>query len=153
MLQSHRNKPVRMLAEIVLLVLILWPAPIPVGHQHSDLSLRVSDQQMAWHLKCHHGGCENSGHWPTDWHLHWVFPMDGHQGLGGSEWVVQSDQMASAQQMDLPGPACISRLECVSSKQYFAKPSLPANCQHSFQNVAILHSRQSLPELLGVVRC
>ena len=153
MLQTYSRKPVRMLTEIMLLVLMCWAVPIPVGHNHSDLSLRVSEQQMACHLKCHHGGFENSDRWPTDFHWHWVFPMDGHEGLGGAELAVQADQIAPGQRLELPGPACILRLECVSLKQFFARPSLPASRQHSFQNVALLHSRQSLPELLGVVRC
>lgn len=153
MLQTFCRKPVRMLTEIMLLVLMLWPAPIPVGHNHNELSLRVSDQQMDCHLKCHHGGFENSDRWPADWHWHWVFPMDGHEDLGGVELMVQTEQFSPGQRVDFPVSACVLRLESVSLKQFFARPCLPANRQHSFQNVALLHSRQSLPEFLGVVRC
>lgn len=145
--------PIRTLIEIPLLVLLLWPAPIPVGHDHGELTSRVSDQQLTWHLQCHHGGFANSDNWPTDWHWHWVFPSHGDVAVGGEVLVVQADQMVSGQRIDWLEPACVLRLECMSQQHLTVRLSIPANRQHSFQHVALLHSRQSLPELLGVIRC
>ena len=153
MLPKFWPKPVRTLIETTLLVLMFWPAPIPVGHDHGDLTSQVSDQQLTWHLQCHHGGFANSDSWPTDWHWHWVFPADGCIGLGGEILAVQADQIMPRQRIAWLEATCVLPLEYVSQQQLVVRPSLTANCQHSFQHVALLHSRQSLPELLGVIRC
>lgn len=153
MFPKFRQKPVQTLTEIMLLVLMLWPAPILVGHDHGDLTSQISDQQLARHLQSHHGGLATSDLLPTQWHWHWVFPGDGYDGLGDEEIVAQADQMVRGQPMDSLEPAHLVRLQYVSPKESSVRPSVRIKRQPSFQHVALLHSRQSLPEYLGIIRC
>lgn len=134
-------------------MLIAWPAPIPVGHDHGDLASRVSGQRMCSHLRCHHGGLANSDDWPIGWHWHWVFPSDGNVELGGEELLVHANQMVPEPRVVWLEPASVSRFECESMKHLFARPVVSSDAQRSVQHVAFLHSRQSLPALQGVVRC
>ncbi len=147
------RSPVPMLTEIILLALMMWPAPIPLGHRHCDYSSRVSGQQMARHLVCYHGGFSNSENWPNDWHWHWVYPTDHCGQLDGDDAQLRTDQIVMGRPLDTFVLPRISPLDCIASKVRLARPSIPLHRQHSFQCVALLHSRQSLPELLGVTRC
>lgn len=148
----HR-KTKRRLTQFALLVLMLWPGPVPVGHSHDDYASRVSGQQMAVHLQYCHGGVADSECWPTDWHLHWIYPADGYIGLGSEHVLVQADAMNVARGQGEIAPMYLSYLATRTLKQSLLPPMPRMNRARSFQNVALLNSRQSLPELLGIIRC
>ncbi|TWT75074.1 hypothetical protein CA85_03620 [Allorhodopirellula solitaria] len=155
MLPKFVRSSAPLLTEIVLLVLMAWPAPIPVGHRHSDYSSRVSDTQLAWHLHCYHGGCAEAGDRSSDWHWHWVYPADHYANLEVGD-VPQCVAPVVTGRLDAPlASPGISSLDCLTSKDWrtLDRPSLPPQRQLSFQSAAVLHCRQSLPELLGVIRC
>ncbi len=153
MLPKSRPQPTRMLTEIFLLVLMMWPAPIPVGHRHCDYSSRVSGMQMARHLQCCHGGFSNSGNWPNDWHWHWVYPTNPCGQLDFDEAQGRADQMVTGRPVDTFVSPRICLLDGLASSVRPVRPLIPLPRRYAFQTVALLHSRQSLPELLGVVRC
>lgn len=148
----HR-KTKRRLTQFALLVLVLWSGPVPVGHSHADYASRVSGNQMTAHLQHCHGGFACSESWPTDWHWHWVSLADGYVGLGSEDVLVQAESMVAGQCQRVNQPMWLCYLETRTLKQTFLLPSPCTNWAHSFQNVALLNSRQSLPELLGIIRC
>ena len=153
MLPFIHHGTMRKLTQITLLVLMLWPAPVPVGHSHAGYAAQVSSQQMALHLQSCHGGFECSDSCPTDWHWHWMFPVHGYIDLGSEGVLAQSESMIAGEHAAVIEPMCLSYLATRTLKQSFLLPSPRTNCAHSFQNVGLLNSRQSLPELLGVIRC
>lgn len=148
----HR-KTKRRLTQFALLVLMLWSGPVPVGHSHADYASRVSGNQMAAHLQHCHGGFACSESWPTDWHWHWVSPADCYGTLGSEDVLVQAESMMAGQCQRGIEPMCLCCLETRTLKLSLLLPAPCTNRAHSFQNVALLNSRQSLPELLGIIRC
>tara|TARA_A100001391_G_scaffold200756_2_gene186010 strand:- start:722 stop:1183 length:462 start_codon:yes stop_codon:yes gene_type:complete len=153
MFPKFARSPVPLLTEIILLALMMWPAPIPVGHRHSEYSSRVSDHQMACHLAFYHGGFSNSENWPNDWHWHWVYPAEHGGQTDVDNLRLSTGPMVVGRPLVPLAPPQISMLDCVQSTACFVRPSIPCQRQHSFQGAALLRSRQSLPELLGVIRC
>ncbi len=153
MLPFMHRKTMRKLTQFALFVLMLWPAPVPVGHSHAGYASQVSSQQMALHLQCCHGGVACSDSWPTDWHWHWVFPANGYIDLESEGTLAHANSMVAGQCVGLIEPMCLSYLATRTLKQSSSPPWAYTNRAHSFQNVALLNSRQSLPELLGIIRC
>lgn len=159
MLSLSRHTTVRMLTEITLLVLMLWPAPIPVGHSHDGFVSPTSDQQLVRHLLSHHGGWSNTSNWSTGWHWHWVLPEQGYVGLAGEVVVAHVGQANQASTPDRLTPPQCSQLETFGVKrllargQATARQRLSAVRQQGFHNVALLHNGQSLPELFGIILC
>lgn len=137
----------------MLLGLLLWPAPIPVGHVHGDQVARLGDQQLLRHLCLHHGGLANAAQWPDDWHWHWVYPGDAYVGLGGEQATTDADWYSVAPSVEMPTLGGESLGQPASSARIDSRPRLPRHLRYSFLSVAVLHSRQSLPEFLGVIRC
>lgn len=138
--------------EIILLVLMLWPAPIPSVHYHSGPENGRADRYLVQHLELHHGGLENARHWPEDWHWHWSLSGDGYVGLIGEQVVAESEGLLDRRSWDLPLSVCsflVSRIDLGLEPRL---ATISPCRQYSFQSVALLHSRQSLPELLGVMR-
>lgn len=144
---------VRRLTEIFLLVSMMWPAPMPVGHRHSEYSPVASLQHLDQHLRCFHGGFSNSENWPDDWHWHWVYPADNCANLDVDDVHSRAERQILGRDIDLPTMPSVSRLERLALKQILARPPIPFDRQHSFQSAVLLRSGLSLPELLGVVRC
>jgi len=146
-----KSQYVRQITEILILVLLL--APIPVGHCHSLCDSDAKCQQMTSHLQIYHGGVENAKNWPEDWHVHWVFPSNGEIVAGCSISTVGSHRMVSSCCDDLFNGVFVSEPISWTLCELIYHQSLPEELQHSFLTVALLHSRQSLPELLGIMRC
>lgn len=144
---------VRKLTEIVLLVLMMWPAPMPVGHRHSDCSSSVTVDVLAQHLNCFHGGIGNSKNWPDDWHWHWVYPADKCGNLGSDDVHSHHEQMAPGRNKALLALPSISCWDGVVLTRSVVRSRIPFERQHSFHSMTVLRSGLSLPELLGVVRC
>jgi hypothetical protein len=140
------------LTEMLLLVLMLWPAPLPSGHCHSDPKVERTGHKLAEHLQRHHGGWENAANWPQDWHWHWTFSADRSIGLG----VDQTDRLANCNLADRHCQAtdlvCLYRFGGLNLQCEHRLTKVPSDRQYSFQAVALLASRQSLPELLGIMR-
>lgn len=143
----------RKLTEIFLLVLMMWPAPMPVGHRHSDCSSRVSADILAQHLQRFHGGIANSENWPDEWHWHWVFPTDICGNLDGDAAHSHHAQMAPVRNADLPALLLTSCRDVGAHPRSVGRSCIPRERQHSFHSLTVLRSGLSLPELLGVVRC
>ncbi len=139
--------------ELTLLVVLLWPAPVPVGHCHSDEGLGWSEQQLAVHLQTFHGGFTNADNWPSDWHWHWVYQVDTITGANDSSSRTQCDRLVDITNRDACVHPCGSRLDAWVWKNTIISPSVPMNRRHSFMTIGLLASRHSLPELLGVIRC
>lgn len=152
MLRNIFTPPLRLLTETMLLVLMLWPAPVPIGHRHGDNELRAADQQMVQHLQSHHGGVANARNWPEDWHWHWVYPADGYIGLGGEEIVATTEPMLPSQPFNLPEMPRGCWIDSLTPDRASSFARIPEHRRYSFQSVALLHSRQSLPELLGIMQ-
>ncbi len=81
-----------------LLLIALWPGPVPVGHSHHDVpnsSLRVAELNR--HLSRHHTTVTRqeavADHEAdtADWHIHWVVPGLGFAGCNGQQQVVSRD--------------------------------------------------------------
>lgn len=138
--------------EMLLLVLMLWPAPAPNGHFHGNHNDHCADQHLVEHLKFHHGGLENAANWPEDWHWHWSFSRDGYVGLSGEQIVSQSERMPFVQRCELPEAVYVYWVGISESPKASQLATIPENRRYSFQSVALFDSRQSLPELLGVMR-
>ncbi len=153
MLRDLFAPPLQMLTEITLLVLLLGPAPLPIGHCHGDAAVPASDQHLVQHLQLHHGGFANAQNWPDDWHWHWVCPGNGYVGVDGEEVVANTVPILSDPQIPLPEAAYWCRIDTGVLNRASLRPSIPEHRRHSFQFVALMHSRQSLPELLGIIRC
>lgn len=140
------------LAEISLLVLLLWPAPVPIRHSHNEGASRSSGHQLLQHLQAHHGGLAKCQHQPDDWHWHWVFPGDDYLGLGSEPIAAADDTMLPMSCVDLFEPVHACFVEWLTIDPAISLAKVPGDRQYSFQSVALMHSRQSLPELLGVMR-
>ncbi len=153
MAQILKSKHVRQITEIVVLVLMLWSAPVPVGHCHGDCGPRVSNEQMSLHLQFYHGGIDNAKNWPNGWHLHWVFPSNGQIEADCEMTNGHDDQMLADLPGDLFNTDVVSVLESWQIWRLCLRQSIPNDPHYSFQTVALLHCGQSLPELLGVMRC
>ncbi len=148
-----KPKRVRQITENIVLMLMLWAAPVPVGHCHSDCGSRVSSQQMTMHLQLYHGGAENANNWPSRWHLHWVFQPSGQLAIGDDLAIAHDAPMVSSRVDDLFDTVGLSQLDSRLHQQLYVQLVIPDECQNSFQTVALLLSRRSLPELLGIMRC
>lgn len=146
------SSPIYKLTEILLLVLMMWPAPIPVGHRHSDYASPVTAEHLDEHLRCFHGGFSNSANWPDDWHWHWVYPVDRCANLDADDVHSRPQPWVSGRALEAP-LLCVSQLDRVALTQIIARPTIPFERQQSFLSVMLLRSGLSLPELLGVVRC
>ena len=146
-----KSKCVRQIIEMFILVLLL--APTPVGHCHSDCVSDVSCQQMTSHLQIYHGGVDNAKNWPEGWHLHWVFSANGEIVAGCNLTTAGNHRMASSCSDELLDGVPVSLPISWTLGQLFYHQLLPDEHQHSFLTVALLHSRLSLPELLGIMRC
>ncbi len=153
MLPFIRRTTMRKLTQFALLVLMLWHAPVPVGHSHAGYASQVTGQQMERHLQCFHGGVACTECWSTDWHWHWVFPASGFIDVGSEGILAHSRSMIAGQWVGLIHPMCLSYLATRTWKPSTSPLWTYTNRAHSFQNVALLNSRQSLPELLGIIRC
>jgi len=132
-------------------VLMLWPAPVPVRHRHGDTSSPSSSAQIVRHLDHHHGGLTNAWDWPDDWHWHWVFPGNDYVGLGFEQAIDINEQMLPDQSAELPELVCSSLIQWLADSTR-SMVKIPKCRQYAFQSVAQMHSRQSLPELLGIMR-
>lgn len=140
----------RQITEMIILVLML--APVPAGHCHSDCGSGISIQQMTLHLQIYHGGLDNEKNWPKGWHLHWGFPQHG-ENVTVCDVTTTGDRMLSSCAKDLFEGIDLSQLNsCKLWPLVYHQPLSKAR-QHSFLTVAFLHSEQSLPELLGIMRC
>jgi hypothetical protein len=104
------------------------------------------------HLQAHHGGLENCPTQPDDWHWHWVFPGDDYVGLGGEPVAAVDDVMLLMSCVDLFEPVHACFVEWLAIDPAISLAKAPRDRQYSFQSVALMHSRQSLPELLGIMR-
>ncbi|MEO8268905.1 MAG: hypothetical protein ABI557_04235 [Aureliella sp.] len=134
-------------------MLMLWAAPVPVGHCHSDFDSRVSAHQMVLHLQLYHGGIDNANNLPSGWHWHWVLPPNGQLRTGCDLTSARRDRMLSSRADDLFGGIVVPHLDFWQHRLSYCKLVILDKHQHSFQTVALLHSGQSLPELLGIMRC
>ena len=152
MLRHRVTSPRQSFTAMTLLLLMLWPAPIPIVHCHGDDALRVSDQQLVQHLVNHHGGFANAGEWPTQWHWHWVYTGDGYIGLTGEEVVSTGEQSISRPSFVLPELDGVNPIESLPLHRVGSLAQVIAHRGYTFQSVALMHSRQSLPELLGIMR-
>ncbi|MGV3485473.1 MAG: hypothetical protein ACO1RT_13740 [Planctomycetaceae bacterium] len=152
MLRDAFTPPLTLLTEITLLVLMLWPAPVPVVHRHSDSGSRGADRQMVQHLQSHHGGASNAENWPDDWHWHWVCRGNAYVGLASDNAAATAAQMLPREPVDLAEVPCVDFIECLTWDQASSPPKLPEHRRYSFHSVALLSSGLSLPELLGVMR-
>jgi hypothetical protein len=142
------------LTEIMLLVLVVWPAPIPRGHSHGDQDLLRTDRQLVEHLEFEHGGLDNACNWPDGWHWHWSYSRLSFVGLDGEHGVADPDGVLSERPDELEPRdlACAYRTGGLDVAREAQLGKIPPHRQYSFQSVALLSSRQSLPELLGIMR-
>lgn len=149
-LQKHISTP---LTVLLLLTALTWPAPLPVGHCHSDGGLDWSEQQMMLHLQTCHGGFGNVCNWPTGWHWHWVMQLES--GLGGNDAVsrIQCEPLVERTNRDVCCHPLKEPLDTWLGEDPSISPSVPMHRRHSFTTIGLLASRHSLPELLGVIRC
>jgi len=146
-----KSKNIREITEMLILVLIL--APVPGGHCHSDCDSIISSQQLTLHFQIYHGGPDNAGNWPEGWHLHWGFPANGESLKCCDATVFGGEIMLFSCVHDPLDGLEVSHLNSWKFWRFFCHESVPDERQHSFLTVALLHSRQSLPELLGIMRC
>ncbi len=152
-LRKSSKLPLQKLTEIVLLVLLAWPAPLAIGHRHDELSVQVSDQEMMQHLQEHHGGFCNADHWPDDWHWHCFYPGCSCLGVGGEDLTAPAEEMLTGPRFELPAVELWCQFDSSILSRAKLRPKIPEHRRYSFQYVALVHSRQSLPELLGIIRC
>ncbi len=145
---------IQLLTEIIILALMLCHAPIPVGHRHGDSELRGSVQEMELHLQKHHGGIANAENWPDDWHWHWhwVFPGESCVDLGCESTIASNTYLTPSEQIVACEAGCLSICLYFISDHMNSLARIPERCRYSFQYIALLHSSQSLPELLGIMR-
>lgn len=147
------HRALRTLIETLLLVLLLCPAPVPVGHSHSDLGSDWSSDQMAMHLQACHGGSANADNWPSGWHWHWSFQVDtdfvANQEASNVQCHLSPNEVSQAASTFV----CESKLDAWVWKTTLSRPLVSIDRRHSFTNIALLSSRQSLPELFGILRC
>lgn len=142
----------RTITGTMLLVLLLWPAPRPVGHRHGECGT-WSHEQMTKHLQFCHGGFANADNWPSDWHWHWCFPADPVVGMEGDTIAFRSILPVDGKAQMRFDAVCECHLDARVWQQTVKAQSIPAERRHSFTTTSLLMSRRSLPELLGVVRC
>ena len=135
----------------MLLALAIWPTPIPIGHRHSDGLARTPALQWERHLQAYHGGLENAFGGPEDWHWHWVYPGDGYIAMDGEQFAADRQEMLSFEAAFVPA-INVQCVEVLSPERDVAISKIPEFRHRSFQSVALLNSRQSLPELLGIMR-
>ncbi|TWT94734.1 hypothetical protein [Stieleria varia] len=145
-------------SKLVLLSVVLWAAPVPMGHCHSDGGLGWSEQQMALHLQTCHGGLANADDWPSGWHWHWVLRMDTVMrvtDIGGDDSGSRALCIPSLDNMNFAASdhPCESKLDAWIWQSSIISPPVPMNHRHSFTTTGLLAFRHSLPELLGVIRC
>jgi len=114
---------------------------------------------MTPHFQLCHGGTDSANNWPSGWHWHWVFPPNGEIASGCELMSAGCDRMLSDCMDDFFGKDVISQLDpwklwdFCRLWQLRCLEAIPNARQHSFQTVALLQSGQSLPELLGIMRC
>ncbi len=152
-LRSSSRPSLQMLTEITLLVLLAWPAPLAIGHRHEDLDKQVNEHDLVQHLHEHHGGFLNADHWPDGWHWHWFYPGDACIEVGGEELTAPADEMLTGPRFQLPAVQHWCQFDSSILSRSMLRPKIPEHRRYSFQYVALVHSRQSLPELLGIIRC
>lgn len=147
------RRALRTLSETFLLVLLLCPAPVPVGHSHSDPRSGWSTDQMAMHLQACHGGSANADNWPSGWHWHWSFQVDtdlvANQEISTAQCHLSLNDVSQVASTFV----CESKLDTWVWKTTLSRPLVSIDRRHSFTNIALLSSRQSLPELFGILRC
>ncbi len=139
--------------ELTLLVVMLCPAPVPVGHCHGEGGFDGSEQQMLLHFQTCHGGLANVDHWPSGWHWHWVLQMDTFIGGHDVGSKTQCDLVVDNTNFVACVLPCESKLDAWVWESTTISPSVPPSHRHSFTTIGLLASCHSLPELLGVIRC
>ncbi len=89
----------------------------------------------------------------ADWHIHWVVPGLGFAGCNGQQQVVSRDTAkADDAGTDLWQPVPPILIVALDLNETCEQPIILASAS-SFQLVGLLASRQSLPELMGSMRC
>ncbi|MEZ6090846.1 MAG: hypothetical protein R3C05_23060 [Pirellulaceae bacterium] len=108
---------------------------------------------MTLHLHVCHGGCDNTENWPVDWHWHWELPS-----VSDGAWGSESNNPYTLEQLfgerewrtDFAVAAC-------GTDWATRTPSVLVghSLEHArtFLEVGLLHSRLSLPEFFGTMRC
>lgn len=151
MFSTSLNRRLRVLTEILLLVLMAWHAPIPVAHRHDDWSAGELNNLVVLHLEQHHGEQSGMQSDPRGWHWHWVCPGDRYVGPVGEVVVASGDDLIPGPTVDLPSLTEHRLIAFLEADRGNPLVKLPLRCRYSFQCVALLGSRQSLPELLGTM--
>ena len=108
---------------------------------------------MTLHLQACHGDYANGNNWTSGWHWHWVFQADAVVGTDAGSLAVQCNPMVDENHRTPLDFVCESRLDAGVWKKTLLAPSVLMDRRHSFTTIALLPSRQSLPELLGIMRC
>lgn len=150
---SSSNRNANQPAGALILALLLWLAPMPIGHCHGDCASRWSASQMAAHLQLYHGGTDISDDFRSGWHWHWMLRANGPLGLDVTPVMATTTASLDCHTDAVPWIGVIPSL---NSGAWNAAKTLPVVCGHrglSYQTIALIHQRQSLPELLGISRC
>jgi hypothetical protein len=142
------------LARLVL-VILLWPGPVPVAHSHSDVAdTLVGTSQLTRHLTWHHGGVSEAPEIPGGVHIHWVLRSEFFAGINAEEVLLKADcDNLTLSYVEVESTDRVVALDQVTSATFQVRQFTQCQSIDSFQLVGLLHCRQSLPELLGVMRC
>ncbi len=155
MMQARHKTERLLLLERLLLVVLLWSGPVPVAHSHSDAGdTFAATKELCQHLSSQHG-CWSSGHCDLDgWHIHWVLRSEAFAGINCEELILQTEctlDPANSNECFAPEPQIALDGNAIAPDQ--GRWEIQNDLLRSFQLVGLLQSRQSLPELLGVMRC
>ncbi|TWT93728.1 hypothetical protein [Neorhodopirellula pilleata] len=141
--------------QLVLLVVLMWVGPVPIGHNHSTaMDSRSSDLDLAQHVLLHHcGGVSNEI--DCHWHLHWVFRGAGYAGINGEASVVQAMSSRSEVANALPDHVDVDASPTGFVDDGLSRPLEPVGRTLAGMNWRVGHAdvRLLVPTISMVMRC
>lgn len=144
------------------LVFLVWMGPVPVVHDHGNLSGSMfTSRTFALHLIRFHAEVDRQCSGSRGWHVHWVLPGGEDSGLAGgstsrSAACVTAGQQPTDEASVFQGPfpghmgLVLHESRSVELAGRFASSEAALTLPHFFSCFAC---RLSLPARLGILRC
>lgn len=147
------HRTIRLIAKLTLLALLFWTAPLPQGHTHKSCQSYWTSNQLSEHLQSCHDGIGDNENLTNGWHWHWVFRANSLDGIGDADDADLSRSAITCPDHAVADQEIPSPLYAWVWKATLVTPTVSIDRGNSFNTAALLASRQSLPELLGIIRC
>jgi len=136
-----------------MLVVILWPGPIPVGHVHTSADSSTAGlTQLSRHLDTHH--CDwTAACSPHDWHLHWILPAGDRFGMRAEDATAQLACVPICESNSYTPQIPVVDTTSIDLLGHAASVSNSKRLAGTTKLVGQHSDRTSAPTLLVVMRC